>query len=165
MIQSSSLLGNPVQRVIIIEAEVTRVNDVVRLCVARKLIQLPKIACIDDELLVLFTIRPPIVRTSDICYTEHTRMSDLLHATLIWVERTSSWDGTAGLTSSVREVCLRVCARLGGRLLWLPYQYRRQEMRQGVLQQHTAMRSGHGKVSGVLGYVRCVRTAGVVRSS
>jgi len=50
-------------------------------------------------------------------------MPDLLHATLIRIERASSWDGTAGLSSAVREVCLRVGARLGRWLLYMIYQY------------------------------------------
>lgn len=34
--------------------------------------------------------------TSDVCYAQDSGVSDLLHATLIWVERTSSGHRTSG---------------------------------------------------------------------
>lgn len=57
------------------------------------------------------------MRTSDICDTEHASMADLLHAALVGVEGPGARDGTRRSGSAVRDVCLRVGARLGGRLL------------------------------------------------
>ena len=48
-----SLLGNALYRCLVIETEVTGVNDVVSLCVARKLIELAQVTCIRNELPVL----------------------------------------------------------------------------------------------------------------
>lgn len=50
----SLLLRDAVERVVIVEAEVTGVDDVVRLRIARELVQLPEIAYIACELMSPF---------------------------------------------------------------------------------------------------------------
>lgn len=47
------LLGNALYRCLVVETEVTGVNDVVSLCVARKLIELAQVSCICNELPIL----------------------------------------------------------------------------------------------------------------
>ena len=48
-----SLLSNALYRCLVVETEVTGVNDVVGLCVARKLIELAQVSCIRYELPIL----------------------------------------------------------------------------------------------------------------
>lgn len=45
-----SLLGDALYRCLVVETEVASVNDVVSLCVARKLVELSQVSCVGSEL-------------------------------------------------------------------------------------------------------------------
>jgi len=85
------LLSNAFYRCLVIETEVASVNDVVGLCVARKLIELAQVSCVYDELpFMRYLWLERTLRTSDVCYAKHTSMADLLHTALVGVKRPGS---------------------------------------------------------------------------
>jgi hypothetical protein len=67
--------------------------------------------------------------TSDISNAKDSGMADLLHTTLIGIQRTCSWNRTARLRRTVRKVCLSVGTRLRRWLLHILVRFDHARMR------------------------------------
>ena len=93
------LLCYTIERGIIVEAEVASMDDVICLCVARELVQLPQRPCSGDQRAIKQPLfEPP---TSDICDTQHSCMPDLLHTTLVWLKRSRARNRASDCWSAV----------------------------------------------------------------
>lgn len=108
------LVCDTAKRRVVVEAEIASVDDVVGFGVVCKVVQLPQVSLSWSALLVTWLHSISLGSlTSNIGNAEDASMADLLHATLVGFEGTSTRHRTAGLgRAAIGQVGLRVGARL-----------------------------------------------------